>query len=37
MAKKQSTQMKSLAKLAMQRMKNGFWEECKEKINAMLK
>ena len=33
MAKKQSTQMKSLAKLAMQRMKNGFWEECKENVS----
>lgn len=27
------TQIKSLAKLAKQRLKSGFWEDCKERVN----
>lgn len=30
---KSKTQIKSLAKLAKQRLKSGFWEDCKERVN----
>ncbi len=30
---KSKTEIKSLAKLAKERLKNGFWEDCKEKVH----
>ena len=36
MAKSDKNEIKSLAKLAKQRMKNGFWEECKENVSESL-
>ena len=33
MANCDKTQIKNLAKLAKKRLKNGFWEECKEKVS----
>ena len=33
MAKEKKTEIKSMAKLAKQRLKSGFWEDCKEKVS----
>ena len=36
MATNMKTEIKSLAKLAKQRMKSGFWEECKENVSESI-